>query len=234
MTHPAPLAAWTPPPLPGPDRIEGRYAVLERLSAERHAADLFEANRADDAMWDWLPYGPFGSQAVYHRWLAEQETRQDPFFYAIADRATGRWQGVQSLLRIDAAQGVIELGHVALSPALQRSRVATEAFTLLIGWAFEAGYRRFEWKCNARNLPSRAAAQRLGLSYEGIFRQAAIVKGHNRDTAWFAAINGEWPGLQAAYAAWLDPSNFDAEGRQIDRLGNLTGLVLANRDPALG
>ncbi|MEQ3626956.1 MAG: GNAT family protein [Celeribacter sp.] len=234
MTHPAPLADWTPPPLPGPDRIEGRYAVLERLSSERHGADLYEANRASDTMWDWLPYGPFSSQAVYHRWLAEQEAKSDPFFYAIADRATGRWLGVQALMRIDAAQGVIELGHVALSPALQRSRIATEAFTLMIDWAFAAGYRRFEWKCNARNIPSRAAAQRLGFSYEGVFRQAAIVKGRNRDTAWFSAIDREWPGLQAAYAAWLDPSNFDATGQQIDRLGNLTGLVLENRDPALG
>ena len=126
------------------------------------------------------------------------------------------------------------MGHICLGPALQKSPAATEAFFMMMSWAFEAGYRRFEWKCDARNLPSRRAAQRLGLSYEGVFRQDNIVKGKNRDTAWFAAIDAEYPALKEAFTAWLLPQNFDATGRQIERLSDLTGLVRVARDPALG
>ncbi len=157
----------------------------------------------------------------------------DPFFYAIRNLESGHWQGVASYLRIAPEAGSIEVGHINFSPALQRSRAATEAMFLMMQWAFEAGYRRYEWKCDARNLPSRRAAQRLGLSYEGIFRQASVVKGRNRDTAWFAAIDSEWPALKEAFTAWLSPSNFDSAGRQKERLGDLTGLVRAAGDPAL-
>jgi RimJ/RimL family protein N-acetyltransferase len=155
-------------------------------------------------------------------------------FYAIRNEETGLWEGVASYLRITPAAGTIEVGHINLSKPLQRTRAATEAMVCMMRWAFGAGYRRYEWKCDARNLPSRRAAERLGLSYEGVFRQAAVVKGRNRDTAWFAAIDGEWPALEAAFEAWLDPANFDAGGRQRRALSALTAPVLVARDPALG
>ncbi|WP_226779483.1 GNAT family N-acetyltransferase [Oceaniglobus trochenteri] len=228
-----PVPDWRAPPRPGPGLIEGRHARLHRLSADDHAAALHRANSADDRMWDFLPYGPFTSAAAYHRWVREQATGDDPAFYAIENRATGRLGGVASFLRIAPESGSIEVGHIALSPEMQRTVVATEAIYLMMGWAFEAGYRRFEWKCNALNLASRRAAQRLGFSYEGVFRQAGVVKGRNRDTAWFAAIDAEWPALQAAFDAWLSPSNFDETGQQRERLGDLTALVRVTGDPAL-
>jgi RimJ/RimL family protein N-acetyltransferase len=229
----ASVAGWTAPPRPRGDRLEGRYARLERLSADIHAADLFKANSASDAIWDYLPYGPFASSSAYHRWVREVEAGDDPLLYAIRNRETGHWQGVAGYLRIAPDAGSIEVGHINLSPSLQRTRAATEAMYLMMQWAFEAGYRRYEWKCNALNLASRRAAQRLGFSYEGIFRQAAVVKGRNRDTAWFAVIDAEWPGLKEAFRAWLSPTNFDAEGHQIERLGDLTRLVRVTDDPAL-
>jgi len=228
-----PVSGWTPPPRPGPAVIEGRHARLIRLVADDNAAALHRANSVDDAMWDYLPYGPFASASAHHRWVREQASGADPMFYAIHSHATGRPGGVASFLRIAPEAGSIEVGHIALSAELQRTIAATEAIYLMMGWAFQAGYRRFEWKCNALNLPSRHAAQRLGLSFEGVFRQAGVNKGRNRDTAWFAAIDGEWPALQAAFEAWLAPSNFDAGGRQRERLGGLTGLVRAAGDPAL-
>ncbi len=227
------LEGWSPPPVPGPARMAGRYAELERLDAERHAAALFRAYSADDAIWDFLPYGPFGTLADYRAWVAGTASGADPMFYAIRDVATGRWSGVASWLRIAPGAGTIEVGHINLAPELQRTRAATEAMFLMMRWVFEAGYRRYEWKCNALNLASRRAAERLGFSYEGVFRQAAVVKGRNRDTAWFACIDREWPALRAAYAGWLDPANFDGEGRQRRALGRLTAPLLAARDPAL-
>ncbi|MBW0156702.1 GNAT family N-acetyltransferase [Sedimentimonas flavescens] len=227
------LTGWTPPRTPDAAVMEGRYVRLERL-AWTHADPLYRANSADDAIWDYLPYGPFHSEVPFIRWVQDMAGQSDPFFYALRDKASGQVGGVMSYLRITPAAGSIELGHINLSPRLQRTRAATEAMMLMIGWAFEAGYRRFEWKCDALNIPSRRAAQRLGLSYEGVFRQATVVKGRNRDTAWFAAIDKEWPGLKAAYDAWLAPSNFDAEGQQIERLGDLTRLVRVSSDPVLG
>jgi RimJ/RimL family protein N-acetyltransferase len=210
----------------------GRYVRLEPLAAA-HAGDLHAAFAGHDRLWDYMPYGPFPSAADYAAWVGSVAGGGDPLFLALVDRAAGRAGGVASYLRIAPEAGTIELGHIALSPALQGSRAATEAWFLMIGWAFAAGYRRFEWKCNALNIASRRAAQRLGLSYEGTFRQAAVVKGRNRDTAWFAAIDGEWPELRAAFEAWLDPANFDAEGRQRQRLSELTRPLLAADDPAL-
>lgn len=227
------VPGWTPPPHPPRAVFEGRYATLAPLSADMHAADLFKANSTSDAIWEYLPYGPFASSAAYHRWVREVMAMADPLFFAIRNHETGHWEGVASFLRIHSEAGSIEVGHINLSPALQRTRAATEAMFLMMQWAFEAGYRRYEWKCDARNLPSRRAAQRLGLSYEGTFRQALVVKGRNRDTAWYAAIDGEWPALKEAFTAWLAPSNFDTEGHQIERLGDLTGLVRAGSDPAL-
>jgi RimJ/RimL family protein N-acetyltransferase len=229
----APVPGWTPPPRPGPEVLEGRFARLERLQADRHAADLYRANSADAAIWDYLPYGPFSSAAQYHRWVREIAAGDDPVFYAIKDKQTGHFAGVASFLRITPQAGSIEVGHINLSPELQRRPAATEAMFLMMQWAFEAGYRRYEWKCNALNLASRRAAQRLGFSYEGVFRQAGVVKGRNRDTAWFAAIDAEWPALKEAFTAWLSPVNFDAEGRQVERLSDLTRLVRVAGDPAL-
>jgi RimJ/RimL family protein N-acetyltransferase len=227
------VAGWAPPPRPSGAPLAGRYAALAPLAAEAHAAELFKANSASDTIWDWLPYGPFASASSYHRWVREVAADDDPMFYAIRNLETGHWEGVASYLRVQPEAGSIEVGHINFSPALQRSRAATEAMFLMMQWAFEAGYRRYEWKCNAQNLASRRAAQRLGLSFEGVFRQAGVVKGRNRDTAWFAAINGEWPPLKEAFTAWLSPSNFDAAGRQRERLGDLTGLVRVAGDPAL-
>ena len=224
---------WTPPPRPVSLALEGRYARLEPLSPDTHAAQLFKANSASDAIWDFLPYGPFASASAYHRWMRDVTAGDDPYFLAIYNRDSGQWQGVASFLRIQPEAGSIEVGHINFSPALARTRAATEAMFLMMQWAFEAGYRRYEWKCDARNLASRRAAERLGLSYEGTFRQAAVIKGRNRDTAWFAAIDSEWPALKEAFLAWLAPANFDAAGRQRERLGDLTRLVRVADDPAL-
>lgn len=224
---------WMPPVSPDWTELEGRYVRLERLSAEDHAALLFRSFDAHDAVWDYMPYGPFSSASQYHRWVRDHAVLDDPRFYAIKNLQTGNWEGVASYLRIAPEAGSIEVGHINFSPALQRTVAATEAMYLMMSWAFDAGYRRYEWKCNALNLGSRRAAQRLGLSYEGVFRQAGVIKGRNRDTAWFAAIDAEWPALKEAYAAWLSPSNFDDAGQQRESLGDMTRLVRVTEDPAL-
>lgn len=224
---------WTPPPRPGPETFEGRFARLERLDPDRHAGPLHAAMRADERVWDYLPYGPFARAEDYAGWMRGAAAGADPLFYAILDRTTGTWGGVASFLRIAPEAGSIEVGHLCFAPALQRRPAATEAMALMMAWAFSAGYRRYEWKCDALNLPSRRAAERLGLSYEGIFRQAAVVKGRNRDTAWFAAIDAEWPALQAAFDRWLAPENFAPDGTQHVALSSLTVPLLAARDPAL-
>lgn len=230
----AEVAGWVPPPRPDAvSLLEGRHVRLERLDADQHAADLHRAMAVDDSLWDYMPYGPFGSAARYHRWVKDTATGPDPHFLAIRDLSTGHCGGVASYLRIAPEAGSIEVGHICLAPELQRSVAATEAMFLMMQWVFEAGYRRYEWKCNALNLASRRAAERLGFSYEGIFRQAAVVKGRNRDSAWFACIDSEWPGLKAAYEAWLSPVNFDARGRQKERLSDLTRLVRVTSDPGL-
>ncbi|OIQ07047.1 MAG: GNAT family N-acetyltransferase [Rhodobacteraceae bacterium CG2_30_10_405] len=228
-----PVPTFVMPPRPDGGPMEGRNVRLERLDADAHAADLHRAFSADDAIWDYLPYGPFSSASGYHRWVKDTATGPDPMFMALRDPTTGRCGGVASYLRITPASGSIEVGHICLAPEMQRSRAATEAMYLMMEWAFDAGYRRYEWKCDALNLPSRRAAQRLGFSYEGIFRQATIVKGRNRDTAWFAVIDAEWSALREAYRAWLAPTNFDATGRQRERLSDLTRLVRVADDPVL-
>lgn len=230
--QPRPLDHWRAPPRPGFAALSGRYAGLERLSLT-HAPALFAANAEDPAIWTHLPYGPFADLPAYRAWLIQAAAAEDPRFYAIRDLESGAWGGVASLMRINPAAGSIEVGHINLAPRLQKTRAATEALWLLMDWAFRAGYRRFEWKCDARNFGSRRAAQRLGLSFEGIFRQAAVVKGRNRDTAWFAAVDGEHAALRAAFEAWLAPGNFDAAGRQRQALSQLTAPILAARDPAL-
>ena len=229
-----PVKDWVAPPIPDGAILDGQYARLEPLAAD-HVGDLFRANSEDksDGIWDYLPYGPFASQATYHKWVREMAALNDPYFYAFKNKDVRRFCGVASYLRIDPNAGSIEVGHINMAPALQRTRAATEAMYLMMKWAFEAGYRRYEWKCDALNAGSRRAAQRLGLSYEGVFRQATMYKGRNRDTAWFAAIDKEWPALEAAFQAWLNPNNFDENGRQTERLANLTALVRVASDPTL-
>ncbi|MCR8726244.1 GNAT family N-acetyltransferase [Frigidibacter sp. ROC022] len=226
------LQRWTPPPRPDWSVMQGRFCRVEPLTPA-HAADLHEANRIDDAIWDYMGYGPFGSEAEYAAWVESMAGKPDPMFFAVIDPASGRALGVASWLRIDPANGVIEVGHINFSPTLQRTPAATEAMALMMARVFGLGYRRYEWKCNALNLPSRRAAQRYGFSYEGVFRQAVVSKGRNRDTAWFAMIDAEWPRLKAAFDSWLAPGNFDAEGRQRQALSALTAPILVSRDPAL-
>ena len=225
------VSGWVVPPGPGPNAMTGRYVALERLDADAHAADLFQAFMTDPSLWDYLFEGPFTSAASFHRWLRDCTAKTDMVFYAMRDMASGVCTGMASYLRIAPEAGSIEVGNICFGPALQRTRAATEAMYLMMQWAFETGYRRYEWKCNALNMPSRRAAQRLGFSYEGIFRQAVVVKGRNRDTAWFAMIDKEWPALREAYGAWLSPANFNADGTQREALGDLTRLVRAASDP---
>ena len=227
------LPDWVAPRAPDVDVLDGRFVRLERLSCDRHGAALFQAYSGHDAVWTYLPVGPFHSSAQYQRWVRENETSTDPYFFAIQDKMSGKWAGVGSFLRITPNAGTIEVGFLTFSPVLQRTPAATEAMFLMMQWAFEAGYRRYEWKCDALNLPSRRAAQRLGFSYEGVFRQAAVVKGRNRDTAWFAVIDREWPALKEAFHVWLSPENFRPDGSQVERLSDLTRLVRANDDPTV-
>ncbi|MEY4941390.1 MAG: hypothetical protein RIQ93_3125 [Verrucomicrobiota bacterium] len=218
----APLRDWRPPARPSRDGLVGRFCRLESLDPARHAADLHEANAldADGRMWTYLPYGPFGNLAEYRAWMEAKWLGDDPLFYAIVDAASGHAVGVASYLRIDPASGAIEVGHLGFSPPLQRTPAATEAMALMMAHVFALGYRRYEWKCDALNAPSRAAAVRLGFTFEGIFRQATVVKGRNRDTAWYSMLDSEWPARQIAFEGWLAPENFDATGRQRQRLGD--------------
>jgi RimJ/RimL family protein N-acetyltransferase len=220
-----PVPGWTPRPRPPRRAIEGRWCTLEPLDAARHAERLHAANALDQdgRMWTYLPYGPFPDLGSYRAWAEDVASRDDPLFFAIVDRQHGRPTGVASLMRIDCANGSIEIGHIALSPELQRTRAATEGLVLLASLALgELGYRRLEWKCDALNEASRRAAARLGFTYEGTFRQAVVVKGRNRDTAWLSIVDGEWPRLREAFARWLAPENFDEAGSQRVALSALT------------
>jgi RimJ/RimL family protein N-acetyltransferase len=221
---------WTPPPRPPLEPMSGRTCRLEPLDA-RHAADLHATNLldTDGQSWTYLPYGPFDTLDNYMAWLSGVLSVSDPQFHAIVDRATDRAVGVASYLRIDPASGSIEVGHIHYSPVLQRTVAATEAMYLMMKRAFELGYRRYEWKCDSLNAPSRAAAMRLGFSYEGVFRQARVNKGRNRDTAWYAAVDHEWPALDQAFRRWLDPANFDERGWQRLSLSELTAPILVQR-----
>jgi RimJ/RimL family protein N-acetyltransferase len=222
-------AGWTAPPRPVRAVMQGRLVRLEPL-ALAHAEALHEANLQDreGRNWTYMVYGPFDSLGAYRDWVGEVAGEDDPMFYTIVRQQDGQPVGVASYMRIAPDAGSIEVGHINFSPLLQRTPGATEAMVLMMKWAFEAGYRRYEWKCDALNAPSRRAALRLGLSYEGVFRQATNYKGRNRDTAWYAAIDAEWPQLEAAFATWLDPANFDAAGKQRQSLSALTRPVLVN------
>lgn len=225
------VSHWTTSELPSRDTMEGVFCRLEALDPDRHGRELYEANSldVDGRSWTYLPYGPFEGFDEYLGWLIESAAKTDPLFFAIIDNSSGKAVGVASYLRIDPRQGSIEVGHLNFSPLLQQTPAATEAMFLMMDRAFGLGYRRYEWKCNALNEPSRRAALRLGLSFEGVFRQATVVKGRNRDTAWYAAIDQDWPALKSAFQQWLSPTNFDETGRQRVSLSSLTAPILEQR-----
>jgi RimJ/RimL family protein N-acetyltransferase len=222
-------------PAPRPARVshQGRYARVEPLDPDAHAADLFAASHGDPErarIWDYLPYGPFASDAEFRTHLTAQAASQDPLFFAIRPHAGDRVEGVASLMSIEPEHRSIEIGHIWLGPDLQRTPAATEALFLLIAHALDdLGYRRVEWKCNAANAASRAAACRLGFIHEGVFYQHRIFKGINRDTAWFSILDHEWPALRANFETWLEPANFDGDGKQRRSLGDLNRALTASR-----
>jgi RimJ/RimL family protein N-acetyltransferase len=219
-----PVTGWTPRPRPPRTPLEGRFCQIVPLDPAAHAAELHAGNAAakDASDWTYLAYGPFESLEAYRLWADGAAAGTDPLFHTILDVKSGRALGVASLMRIDPANGIIEVGHIKYTPDLQRSPIATEAMFLLMRRVFdELGYRRYEWKCDALNGPSRAAALRLGFTYEGTFRQLVVYKGRNRDTAWFSITDKEWPSLKRAYERWLAPDNFDDAGQQRKRLADL-------------
>ena len=220
----APAPDWTPRPRPPVTPMAGRLCRVEPLDAARHIDDMHAAfsEAADGRDWTYLP-DDYIEREAYRAWLTKFGAAGDPMPHVIVDQAAGKAVGTASFLRIDPANGVIEVGYILLAPRLQRTPAATEAMFLMMRRVFdELGYRRYEWKCDSLNAPSRAAALRLGFRFEGIFRQAVVYKGRNRDTAWFSIIDSEWPALKRAYERWLDPANFDAGGRQRERLSDLT------------
>ena len=212
-----PVPDWIPVSLPPRHVMEGRFCRVEPIDVDRHASGLFAAFAKDDdnRIWTYLPYGPFQSEADLGKWMRKTCLSSDPLFHAIVDKRTKQPLGVASYLRIAPAFGVIEVGHINYSPLLRNTTAATEAMFLMMRRTFsELGYRRYEWKCDALNEASKKAAIRLGFQFEGIFRQATMYKGRNRDTAWYSVIDKEWPALEQAYLAWLSPNNFDSNGHQ--------------------
>ena len=215
------LSNWTPRPRPERKVLEGRYVRLEPLSAALHGDGLYEAATAEDAdsRFRWLFEARPESRAAFQPWLEKVEASEDPLFFTVIDKASGKIAGRQTLMRIDQTFGVIEIGSILWGSLVARKPAATEAQFLFARYVFdELGYRRYEWKCNNHNEPSKRAAERFGFSFEGIFRQHMIVKGENRDTAWFSIVDTEWPALREAYEGWLDPANFDSDGNQKRRL----------------
>jgi len=204
--------------------MEGRYCRVEPVDPGRDAVDLYAAYQLDKEgrNWTYLPHGPYSRFEDYLKYLERAAASDDPFVHCVIERSSGRAVGVASYMRIDAAAGVIEVGGINYSPLLQRTPAATEAMYMMMRRVFdELGYRRYEWKCDALNAPSRAAATRLGFQYEGLFRQATVYKGRNRDTCWCSILDREWPALKQAFERWLDPANFDAAGQQRQNLSNL-------------
>ncbi|WP_366655507.1 GNAT family protein [Fodinicurvata sp. EGI_FJ10296] len=208
--------------VPGPERkaLEGVYVRLEPLDPAKHSAHLYEAAAAPgaDERFRYLYETPPSDLDDLRGWVEKVSAGSDPLVFAVIDKNTGRAEGRQSFMRIDTANGVIEIGGIMWGPAIARTRVATEALFLFADYAFGLGYRRFEWKCNNLNVPSKRAAERFGFQFEGVFRQHLVVKGLNRDTAWFSIIDSEWPQLRAGYEGWLGADNFDATGGQLSKL----------------
>jgi RimJ/RimL family protein N-acetyltransferase len=212
---------WHPARLPAREPIDGDLVRLEPLDPSKHGDDLFAQTAGADSSWDYLAYGPFPNRDEFVRWLEQRAPLDDPLTFAIIDRAAGTARGLASFMRMDPVNGVIEIGHIWLSPGLQRTRQATEAIYLMSRYAFELGNRRLEWKCDALNAASRRAADRFGFVFEGVFRQHMVIKGRNRDTAWYSITDTEWPSRRAAFEAWLAPGNFDAAGAQRRALSEL-------------
>ncbi len=217
-----PVNEWAVPLIPALREHQGQYCRLEPLSADKHAGELYEEFTGNDALWTYMAYGPFTEQNDYVKWVESVQSQQDPAFFAIINQETGRALGQAAFLRITPNAGAIEVGHICYGPSLQQTPAATEAMYLMMKHAFELGYRRYEWKCDALNQASRRAAARLGFVYEGCFRQALVYKKRNRDTAWFSIIDKDWPKIQNAFEEWLDPSNFNEQGKQRQSLSALT------------
>jgi RimJ/RimL family protein N-acetyltransferase len=231
-----PVGEFSKPGLPDDSvKLSGQYCYLEVLDAEKHAADLYSVYALDTEgrLWTYMPQGPFSNEAEYRTWVEGVQHKADPFFYAIIDSESNKAVGVASYLRVDPNNYSIEVGWITYSPVIQQKPIATESMYLMMKNAFDLGYRRYEWKCNAQNLPSINAAMRLGMSFEGLFRQMSIVKKQNRDTAWFAILDRDWPVAQDAFVAWLHPDNFDDAGQQKLRLSDLTAPIVESRWPNL-
>ena len=212
------IHGWIPPAHPIRQSMKGRYCTVEPFDPDAHGPALFNALSQIESDWTYLPYGPFGSFASFQEWIQRSCLGDDPQFYTLLDNETEKPGGVASYLRITPKSGTIEVGHIHLGPALKRSRAATEAMYLMMDYAFSLGYRRYEWKCNALNQSSRNAAVRLGFTFEGIWRQATVSKGRNRDTSWYSIVDVDWPRIRTGFRRWLDASNFDSSGRQLRRL----------------
>ena len=217
------LSGWTARPPPQRRVHDGRYVRLEPLDPARHGDELLAAGSgpAADDLWRYLWDGPYPDRSSFAGWLTEAAALDDPLFFAAIDKAADRVEGRLALMRIDAANGVMETGHILFGPRLARTRAATEAIYLQARYVFDdLGYRRFEWKCDNANEPSKRAALRFGFTLEGVFRQHMVVKGRNRDTAWFAMLDRDWPAIRKVYERWLDPANFDERAQQKKRLGD--------------
>ncbi|WPC05216.1 GNAT family protein [Pseudomonas benzenivorans] len=226
----APLLHWQPAKAPSRHALSGKRVRLEPLDPGRHGDHLWQAlhgPEADPRLWDYMAFGPFASRPAFDAWLQGNQASEDPLYFTVIDLASGRAQGLLSFLNIVPTHGRIEVGNICFGRTLQRSAQATETLHLFAGYAFELGYRRLEWKCDAQNIRSRQAAERFGFAYEGLFRQHMVIKQRNRDTAWYALLDGDWPAIGLACQRWLAPDNFDAEGRQRRRLAELR-----RRDPA--
>ena len=226
------IEGFSIPPYPKGVSLEGKLVDLKPLNKNEFAKELFQSNSLDkdDANWTYLPYGPFDTEVEYAHWIKSFTEDDDPNFLAIISKKLNKAVGIASYLRINPSVGLIEVGHINYSPLLQQTTEATEAMYLMMKWAFDNGYRRYEWKCNALNLRSRRAAQRLGFSYEGIFRQMTISKGRNRDTAWFAIIDKEWKEIEKCFVQFLAGENFDNEGKAKVSLSSLTKPLLYKLD----
>jgi RimJ/RimL family protein N-acetyltransferase len=226
------VESYSIPPHPKGISIKGKLVDLKPLIASEFSEELFISNAIDKEgiNWAYLPYGPFENQANYAKWIKSFEEGDDPIFFAIISKKLKKAIGIASFLRINPTKGLIEVGHINYSPLLQKTTEATEAMFLMMKWVFDNGYRRYEWKCNALNLKSRRAAQRLGFSYEGVFRQMTISKGRNRDTAWFAIIDKEWAEIERCFDQFLSESNFDNNGKSKVSLTSLTESLLYKVD----
>ncbi|HAB15669.1 MAG TPA: GNAT family protein [Verrucomicrobiota bacterium] len=231
----APLTTWTPPHRPSAQRLVGRWCHLRPLEPDLDAPALFQtlAHPAAAPWWTYLPDAPPATAAEFHAWAVRRTSEPSTQAYVIVEPNIDAVRGTLSYLRIDPPNGSIELGMILFAAGLQRTTAATESIYLLLRHAFELGYRRVEWKCDSLNAPSRRAAERFGFTFEGIFRQAVVTKGRNRDTAWYSMLDREWPTRRLAFESWLAPTNFDSTGRQRGRLSDLIAVARSERRPAV-